>query len=157
MARPCYSGACAVALTLLLVGCSSSQEHTVPAAPNTPLVVLNDSGGNVASYVKLRSDLEAAGTQVQMRGYNRSSATILMTLPNACLGRNASFGFHEPSTVGVPLLGAVIERGGAALIGSYYRAGIKKRWDEEWSRKKEITRISAAEAVALDPELKICE
>ena len=142
---------------LLLAGCSSSQEHTVPASPDTPLVIVNDGGGNVAAYVRLRAELAASGNPVELRGYIASAATILMSLPNACIGSGSTWGFHASTSVDVPLIGQVADAGIDALIGSFYRNGIKDRWDAEWSRSDAIVRLTAAEVVALDPQLKFCD
>ena len=58
--------------------------------------VWNNRGGNVLEMVKTRHQLENSGKEVRIRGYCRSACTMLTTMRNACLGPNATIGFHAP-------------------------------------------------------------
>lgn len=143
---------------LVLTGCVStnmpaiSQTASQSASQGAPIIIRNDHGGNVAANIVKRQQLAASGRQVQLRGFCDSACTMFTTLPNACLAPNATFGFHAPSLTGTktqaPLVGD--------LIGQFYRNGIKRKWDASWSKSTKISRISAKQYVALDPQARLC-
>ena len=76
---------------------SITSEQVVEATRSDPLIIRNDPGGNLFSYEQRRSRLLNSGRRVEIRGFCNSACTILTTLPNACLGRNARIGFHAPT------------------------------------------------------------
>lgn len=129
---------------------------TPSAAPATerakPIVITNDTGGQIADYIARRKQLAASGRKVVIRGKCNSACTILITLPNACLDPKATIGFHQPSTgggsFGMPILNP--------LIGQYYRNGILDMWNRKWGRSTKLTKISAKEYVRLDPQTRLC-
>lgn len=116
------------------------------------IVVKDDRGGNVLDMVKTRARLENSGQKVWIRGYCRSACTILTTMRNACLGPGATIGFHAPRLPNTHIIPPLVPE----IMGSYYRNGILKRWNEEWRYSLDMVKISAREYVRLDPATKIC-
>lgn len=167
-ARMARIGAALVCVCGLLAGCVAGGAGLSPAAPvpssrpapstqaasaEAPLIITRDKGGNVAGYIAKREQLAASGRRVEIRGYCASACTMLTTLPNACLGPDAVIGFHAPRFTGTEVQAPLI---GDVLMARYYRNGILQQWNARWSRQSEMTRISAREYVALDPETRIC-
>lgn len=122
-----------------------------PAAQK-PIVIADNRGGNVLAMIQRRNELERWGGPVEIRGYCGSACTMLITLPNACLGPNASVGFHAPRLPGTTIIPPHVD----AIMANYYRNGIKARWNREWKHSLEIRRISAREYVRLDPQTRLC-
>lgn len=144
----------ALCLVLALLGaCSTAGKIGGIIAGTTPVVerdgdvctVFNDTGGNPFEYDALRDDLATSCAVVRV-GECNSSCTILMTMENACLIAGTRFGFHSTNL------------GGAYnyVLRQHYRAGILDRFDLVWSKSSEIQRITAEEAVTLDPQLQLC-
>lgn len=124
---------------------------TAPARA-TPIVITDNSGGNVMAMVQRRETLARSGRPVEIRGYCRSACTILTTLPNACLGGNARIGFHAPRLPGTQVIPPYVDE----IMGSYYRAGIRDHWFGGWNRSMTMQIITAEEYVRLDPRARIC-
>lgn len=123
-----------------------------PASGGKPIVILNDSGGNVLQAIKRREDLRTSGRRVEVRGYCRSACTIYITLPNACLGPGATVGFHAPRIPGTSIIPPLVD----VIVAEYYRNGIRRKWMAEWRRSREMVKISAREYVRLDPQTRLC-
>lgn len=115
--------------------------------------VFNDSGGNVLHMAQRRQELARSGRPVRIRGYCRSACTMLITMPNACLGPNAKIGFHAPRLPGTSYIPPYVDQ----IMGNYYRNGIRDRWFGGWNRSLEMHVISAREYVQLDPQTKLCD
>lgn len=145
-------------VALVLSGCVEPQLQTPvsqsrpAAATQRPLVITEDRGGNVLAAIARRNQLEASGRPVEIRGYCASACTLLTTLPNACLGPKAVIGFHAPRLPNTQVIPPVVDQ----MMANYYRNGILRRWNAEWKHELKMTRISAREYVALDPETRIC-
>lgn len=120
--------------------------------PNT-IDIFNDSGGNVLQMVQRRNDLARSGKEVRIRGYCRSACTMLITLPNACLGPRARIGFHAPRIPNTTIIPPIVDQ----IMGNTYRGGIRDRWYGGWNRSLDMKVITAAEYVGLDPQTRICE
>ncbi len=108
--------------------------------------VFNDTGGNPFEYADFRSELDRSCDVVEL-GECNSACTMLMTLPNACLIPRKRFGFHSSN------LGGLFND----ELRKYYRAGVLEEFNSNWSNSGTIQRITSEEAVALDPQLKLCE
>ena len=121
-------------------------------APQTPIVVLNNRGGNVMQMMAYRAELAGSGRPVQIRGVCNSACTMLTTLPNACLAPDASIGFHAPRIPGTQVIPPIVDQ----LMATTYRNGIRARWYNEWRHSLTIRSISAREYVALDPLTRLC-
>ena len=126
-----------------------------PSAPRPgvePIVIRDNKGGNVVRMIQQRNRLASSGRPVEIRGYCGSACTMLITMPNACLGPMATVGFHAPRIPNT----TYIPPGVDDLMAQYYRNGILQRWNAEWKHSLKIQKISAAEYVRLDPQTKIC-
>lgn len=136
--------------TLVLSACSAGLATNLGDEPH---VIAHSNGGKVTEFIGDRRKLEAWGGRVELRGLIASSAVIFTTLPNACIGKGASFGFHR--SFGLPASAQI----GNALIRQYFRNGVLEMYDKVWSQGGPDDRfiISAREYVRLDPETKICE
>lgn len=115
--------------------------------------VVNDKGGNVLEMVQQRERLARSGKRVRIRGYCRSACTMLITMPNACLGPHARIGFHAPRIPNTSIIPPYVDQ----IMGSYYRNGIRQRWFGGWNRSLDMNVISAREYVRLDPHTRICK
>lgn len=122
-----------------------------PPPPGT-VDIWNDSGGNVIQMVQRRSELQQSGKQVRIRGYCRSACTMLITMPNACLGPRAKVGFHAPRIPNTTIIPPMVDQ----IMGNYYRNGIRERWFAGWSRQIDMTVITAEDYVLLDPQTRLC-
>lgn len=124
-----------------------------PASGPEPIVIRDNKGGNVLRMIQRRNQLAASGRPVEIRGYCGSACTMLITLPNACLGPMATVGFHAPRIPNT----TYIPPGVDDIMARYYRNGILDRWNAEWKHSLKIQKITAAEYVRLDPETKLCK
>lgn len=123
-----------------------------PLPPNT-VDIWNDSGGNVLQMVQRRNALAQSGKEVRIRGYCRSACTMLITMPNACLGPQAQIGFHAPRIPNTTIIPPIVDQ----IMGETYRNGIRARWYGGWNRSIDMHVISAADYVRLDPQSRICD
>ncbi|MDB6177254.1 hypothetical protein PAF17_06995 [Paracoccus sp. Z330] len=114
--------------------------------------IINDKGGNVMEMAQRRSKLARSGKQVRIRGYCRSACTMLITLPNACIGPKARIGFHAPRIPNTTIIPPIVDQ----IMGNYYRNGIRAKWYGGWNRSIDMNVISAREYVRLDPQTRIC-
>ena len=114
--------------------------------------IWSDKGGNVMQMVQRRAELARSGRPVRLRGSCDSACTILTTLPNACIGPNATIGFHAPRIPGTSIIPPMVDQ----IMGEYYRGGIRERWFGGWNRSLSIHRVTAQQYVKLDPQAKIC-
>ena len=122
------------------------------AAGAGPIVILNDRGGNVLQAISRRQQLQRSGRRVEVRGYCRSACTIYISLPNACLGRGATIGFHAPRLPNTTIIPPLVDE----IVAPYYRNGIRRMWMSEWRHSLDMVKISAQEFVRLDPQTKLC-
>lgn len=105
-------------------------------------------GGNIAAHAHNRRQLADWGGRVEVRGRCASSCVIYTTLPNACIGPNARFGFHRPR--------GGITQVAVEQIAYYLRGQLRAAWTGRWSRSEALVWVPAAEMVRLDPGLRIC-
>lgn len=83
---------CALTAGLILPTALASQSIA-------PLRVFNDPGGSLPHRVQEVARLRSSGRPVEIRsGYCNSACTLYLGLPSTCIGRQASFGFHGPSS-----------------------------------------------------------
>ena len=121
---------------------------------NGPYIdVWNHRGGNVVQMLQTREDLGRSGREVRIRGYCRSACTMLITLPNACLGPHATVGFHAPRLPGTRIIPPHVDQ----IMGRTYRNGIRDRWFGGWNRSIDMQVISARDYVRLDPQTRLCD
>lgn len=69
-----------------------------------PIVLDDDDGGNVDTFVTFYNRIRASGVPVRVRGICVSACTIVLSLPQdqVCIESTASFGFHLAATGGHP-------------------------------------------------------
>lgn len=138
---------------LIAAFCAALAPQVTVAQPDNRYIdISNNRGGNVLDMVRYREQLARSGKTVRIRGYCRSACTILITLPNACLGPRASIGFHAPRLPGTTIIPPYVDE----IMGNYYRNGIRARWFGGWNRSINMNVISAQDYVRLDPQTKIC-
>lgn len=123
-----------------------------PAAPQGPIVIRDNRGGNVVQMMAYRQQLAASGRPVEIRGLCNSACTMLVTLPNACLAPDATVGFHAPRLPNTQVIPPIVDQ----LMATTYRNGIRARWFNEWRHSLSIQSITAREYVALDPMTRLC-
>jgi hypothetical protein len=86
----------AVGLSLAITGFIPLQGAQAALRPRV-IEVQNDPGGELAVRVEEIQRLRASGSQVRIvSGYCNSACTMYLGLPNTCVNRNVSFGFHGP-------------------------------------------------------------
>ena len=139
----------AAVLMLALLPLAAGAEIRVK---KTYIDVYNDRGGNVLEMVKTRHQLENSGKEVRIRGYCRSACTMLTTMRNACLGPNATIGFHAPRIPNTKIIPPYVPE----IMASFYRNGILTKWNREWRHSLSMVKISAKDYVRLDPATKLC-
>lgn len=141
-------------LTLILSACVATTTAPPVAARGSaePIVIWNNRGGNVLQMVQYRNKLAASGRPVEIRGYCRSACTILITMPNACLGPKATVGFHAPRIPNTKIIPPVVDQ----IMARFYRNGILSKWNSTWKNSLSMTKISAREYVRLDPQTQLC-
>lgn len=144
-----------VAATALLLSLALSVAPALAekGPPRNTIDIWNNSGGNVLQMVQRRNDLARSGKTVRIRGYCRSACTMLITMPNACLGPQARIGFHAPRIPNTTIIPPMVDQ----IMGSYYRNGIRDRWYSGWNRSIDMKVITAADYVRLDPQTRICD
>lgn len=135
-----------------LIAAFAPSAHAETRVHDKYIDIINDKGGNVMEMAQRRSKLARSGKQVRIRGYCRSACTMLVTLPNACIGPKARIGFHAPRIPNTTIIPPMVDQ----IMGNYYRNGIRDRWYGGWNRSLEMKVISAKEYVRLDPQTRIC-
>lgn len=143
-----------LATPLVLVACLAAGALPAAQARETgPIVIWNNKGGNVVKAMNYRQELASSGRPVEVRGYCRSACTIYITLPNACLGPQATVGFHAPRIPGTSYIPPMV----GDLMARFYRNGILQRWNSGWDKSLSMHKITAREYVKLDPQTRLCK
>ena len=96
--------------------------------------------------------MESSGRPVEIRGYCWSACTLYLTMANACLGPKATVGFHAPRLPGTPIIPPLVDQ----IMAAHYRGGILRKWNDDWRHKLEMTKLSARQVKALDPQIRLC-
>lgn len=97
------------------------------AKARSVLNVRNDPGGELSVRVEQIKAIRAAGTQVRIvGGFCNSACTMYLGLPNTCVSRNVSFGFHGPMSqfYGMALQPDQFEYW-SGVMGAYYPRQIR--------------------------------
>lgn len=112
-----------------------------------PVVIGDDGGGNVATFVMWYKRLAESGVPVRVRGLCVSACTFVLMLPKSqvCVEPTASFGFHLATdgddNADVPIT--------AALIRRWYPESVRK-WLVGKTLAERPIYMTAEEAVKLD-------
>ena len=124
---------------------------------SAPLVIKNDRGGLVTRYIDRIKDLRRTGQPVEIRGeVCLSSCTMYLGLPQTCISRKTSFGFHGPSSYGAPLDQKTFDRW-SRIIASHYPAPLAEWfmndarhsiWNVRHVRGSELIRMGIRECAS---------
>ena len=89
-----------IILCCAVVGMLSSGSAPVSAQARTAFIVQSDRGGWLSQRSQEIRQMRATGQRVELRGICLSACTMYLSLPNTCVARDASLGFHGPSRNG---------------------------------------------------------
>ena len=78
-----------------------------------PVVITADPGGTLIDYMARRKQYLDDGRRIEIRGVCESACTVLIGLPDVCVTRNASLGFHAPTQ----RINGAVKPSGAKLFG----------------------------------------
>jgi hypothetical protein len=116
------------------------------------LTIRSDGGGNIHDYADFIATL--SDTEVRITGVCKSSCTMFLSLPHACVAPGASLGFHGPSSKDVSirnLLGLVDK------IADHHPAEIAAQFRSDWGLSRDFTWLTGAEVLAMVPGLATCK
>lgn len=123
-----------VLLTLMVSGC----------APR-PIVVTQDTGGNIMERVfhveKLRHDEQ----EVRILGDCWSACTFYLSLEKVCVSPNARLGFHRATAGNAGQIDL-----GNTLIAEQYSPRLKALFHERYSQRRKLTFMSGKELHEID-------
>ncbi|WP_368188460.1 hypothetical protein [Aestuariibius sp. HNIBRBA575] len=116
--------------------------------PANALVVGNDRGGFIRQRMRELRNIRASGQPVEIRGQVcYSTCTMYLGLPDTCVSRATTFGFHGPSIYGTPMNAADFERV-SRIISNYYPAPLRDWYMSEGRyRINGVHRISASQII----------
>lgn len=66
-----------------------------PPAITQPVVIREDGGGEVASYMEQAYRYKVEGRRVEIRGSCRSACILALSVPNVCVDKNAVVKAHQ--------------------------------------------------------------
>lgn len=105
---------------LVFIGPPVMADQIRVAYSGQPVVILNDSGGDVGARGNKIRAMRAAGQIVQIRGaICYSACTMYLGLPGSCVSRKTQFGFHRPSFFGAALPPAKFEFWSQVIAAHY--------------------------------------
>lgn len=109
-----------------------------------PLVIDNDDGGVVDTFIMWYDRVRDSGVPVRVRGLCSSACTIVTSLPKSqvCIEPTASFGFHLFSVGGDPDMGAT-----QAYVRRYYPLALQAWLKTQSDLTPRVVYMSAAVAV----------
>lgn len=81
------------------------------------IVIQHDAGGMLGEYLERAARYRNGWMRVEIRGECDSSCTVLLSVPDVCVGDGAVLGFHAPTQNIGPRTGASYF---AAVMMSYY-------------------------------------
>lgn len=117
-----------------------------------PVVIRDDTGGNIGRYIERRADL-ARGGPVRIEGACLSACTIFTTLANACVAPDARIGFHGASRV------PFVQRYADMRMGRYFRGEVRRLYLAEWRHLRgagNLHVVTGRELARLDPLIQLC-
>ncbi|NSX53860.1 hypothetical protein [Parasulfitobacter algicola] len=86
------------------------------------IIVKDDPGGNLADRLRVLQRLKQSRQPVEIRGkYCMSACTMYLGLPNTCISRKTTFGFHGPRSAiyGVGLTPAEFQKWSNIMADQY--------------------------------------
>ncbi len=102
-------------------------QTTQAAQSQSAITIRNDSGGSLQLRINEINRLRQSGTQVRIVGdYCNSACTMYLGLPNTCVSRSVTFGFHGPMSqfYGVALAPDEFEYW-SGIMASYYPQAVR--------------------------------
>jgi len=88
--------------------------------------VRNDRGGTLRARLFEIQNLRQSGQPVRISGsVCQSTCTMFLGLPQTCISPQTEFGFHGPSSFGIPLSPEVFEQA-SRIIADHYPDAIKQ-------------------------------
>lgn len=121
------------------------------ACETVPLVTpARDPGGVLAERMAMVEALRLSGAPVHIRGRCLSACTLYLGLPNACLERDATLGFHGPWPVAGRAMSPAAFEAASERMASYYPPSVARRFIEEWRHRgpSDLALVPAAELIA---------
>ena len=127
-----------------------------PTAAQSVLIVRNDLGGSIEERLSRIEQLRALGTRVEIRGTCASACTMLLGLPNACVGQASRLGFHGPQSqyYGVSLPRAEFEYW-SQVLAAHYPATISD-WFMKTARNTTLSLITISGKQAIKMGARPC-
>jgi len=89
-----------VALACTAAGMFAATAPSAEAQARAAIIIQSDRGGLIAQRNERIRGYRAAGQRIELRGTCLSACTMYLSLPNACVASNATFGFHGPTRNG---------------------------------------------------------
>lgn len=123
-------------------------EAKAPSIP-PPLVIRNDPGGYLNARLQQIRELRRSARPVEIRGgHCNSTCTMLIGLPQTCVSRDTTFGFHGPSSRDEPMEPWRFELA-SRVMAQYYPPELR-RWfmDTGRFRTDGVYRLNGAEIIA---------
>ena len=138
----------AVLFTLMLIEASGA--NAFDKHQDDPVLVLNDSGGNVRHRLREIAGIRERGQQVQIGGRHcLSSCTMYLVLDATCVSPETAFGFHGPSFHGRQLSNTDFEYW-SQVIADHYPEPIKSWYMREGRQRLDgFYRISGADLIQM--------
>jgi hypothetical protein len=108
----------------LALGCAAAGLLMMAAPPvaaqaRAAYIVQSDRGGMIGQRSQQIRSFRAAGQRVELRGTCLSACTMYLSLPNACVASNATFGFHGPTRNGQRLSQREFEHFSQVMADNY--------------------------------------
>lgn len=133
------------------VGGIALAPQPVQAAQKPRLVITHDLGGALEARMAELAALQRSGQPVEIRGQCSSSCTLYLGLPQTCVQRSATLGFHGPQSdiYGLALPPAEFEHWSNVMASHY--PPMLRRWFMAEARNVTvgIYQISGSEAIRL--------
>jgi hypothetical protein len=140
----------AAILSLSPITSKTAEAQTTVSAQSGAVIVGNDRGGFIRQRLRDLRSIRASGRAVEIRGnICYSTCTMYLGLPNTCVSRGTTFGFHGPSIMGVPMQSQDFETV-SRIISSYYPEPLRNWYmTEARYRLNGVHRVSASEIIAM--------
>lgn len=141
------------ALRLAMLAASVAAPQVALAQTNissSPLVVGNDRGGDLRERIYEIRALRQTGQQVRIQGsICYSTCTMYLGLPQTCVSPDTTFGFHGPSSYGIPLGPEMFDHA-SKLIRDHYPKPLQQ-WYMDRARHQiwGVHRVSGREMIRL--------
>jgi len=106
-------------LSCAVMGMALATVEPAAAQSGGAKVVRSDGGGWLSQRSAEIRQLRATGQRVELRGTCLSACTMYLALPNVCVDRSASFGFHGPTRNGQNLPAHEFEHWSGVMADTY--------------------------------------